>query len=181
MSTVYCSPKEQCILSGILPLPSCYLKSIAAAKSLLCKVARAPVLQTSKKKLVYIAKACAVLFVNPPSQGTPLRWPGPKSCFQRAPQGGAESDFAHQLCCDVAGHYARCGITRTNTVPVGHKRNELLRTSDSLRLERTATSVKSGYRHESTGTILRFGCDRKRSQVRAEVARLFAGPRSAPL
>jgi hypothetical protein len=59
-------------------------------KILLCKVARAPVLQTSKKEPVYVAKACAVCIVS----GTSLRWPGPESCFQPAPQGGAESDFA---------------------------------------------------------------------------------------
>jgi hypothetical protein len=30
--------------------------------------------------------------------GTSLGWPGPKSCFQRAPRGGVESDFAHRVC-----------------------------------------------------------------------------------
>jgi hypothetical protein len=95
MFAVYCLPKRQCILSNILPPPSYYLNMIAAAKNLLYKVARIPVLQTFKKMPVYVAIVGAVLLVNWSCQGTSLRWPGPKSCFQRAPQGGAESDFAH--------------------------------------------------------------------------------------
>jgi hypothetical protein len=72
-----------------------YLNAIVAAKNLLCKAARDPVSQTSKKELVYVAKACAVLSVNWSCQGTSLHWPGPKFCFQQAPPEGAESDFAH--------------------------------------------------------------------------------------
>jgi hypothetical protein len=87
--------KGQCILSSFLPPPSHCLNTIAAAKNLLCKVARASILQTSKKKPVYIAKAGAVLLVNWSCQGISLCWPGPKSYFQRAPRGGAESDFAY--------------------------------------------------------------------------------------
>jgi hypothetical protein len=45
---VSCPPEGQCILSSILPPPSRYLNAIAAAKIILCKVARAPVSQTSK-------------------------------------------------------------------------------------------------------------------------------------
>jgi hypothetical protein len=65
-------------------------------KKILCKLAKAPILQSSKKELVYIAIACAVSSVNWSCQGMSLRWPGPKSCFQRASRGGAESDFAHR-------------------------------------------------------------------------------------
>jgi hypothetical protein len=62
---VGCPPEGQCILSSILPPPSRYPnKRDCSGKKLLCKVARAPVLQTSKKELVYIAKACAVLPVG---------------------------------------------------------------------------------------------------------------------
>jgi hypothetical protein len=41
--SVYCPPKGLCILSGILPLPSCYPNTIARAKNVFYKVARAPV------------------------------------------------------------------------------------------------------------------------------------------
>jgi hypothetical protein len=86
---VVCLPEEQCILSSILPPPS----RCPGAKILLCKVARASVLQTSKKETVYVTKACTVCTVL----GTSLRWPEPEFCFQSAPQGGAESDFASHL------------------------------------------------------------------------------------
>jgi hypothetical protein len=52
---VGCPPEGQCILSSILPPPSCHPnKRDCSGKKPLCKVARAPVLQTSKKELMYI-------------------------------------------------------------------------------------------------------------------------------
>jgi hypothetical protein len=71
-------------LSQVVSPPSSYPNAIAAAKNLVCKVARALVSQTSKKEPVYVAKACAVLSVDRSCQGTSLRWLGPKSCFQQA-------------------------------------------------------------------------------------------------
>jgi hypothetical protein len=92
---VSCPPEGQCILSSILPPLSRYPNTIAAAKNLLCRVARAPVSQTSKRGRCTLP-ACAVLSVDRLHRGTSLRWPGPESCFQQAPRGGAESDFARR-------------------------------------------------------------------------------------
>jgi hypothetical protein len=95
MSAVYCPPKGQCILSGILPPPSCYLNTNCGGKKSPLQGGKGLSFADLKKEPVYIAKACTVLSVYQSCQGVSLRWPGLKSCFQQAPRGGAESDFAN--------------------------------------------------------------------------------------
>jgi hypothetical protein len=72
------------------------------ANILLCKVARAPVLQTSEKEPVQVAEACAVSCRVRLCVGQDQICP-----VQRAPRGGAESDFAHHFCLQNWGRIVR--------------------------------------------------------------------------
>jgi hypothetical protein len=58
-------PKGQCILSSILPPPSCYpSKRDRGGKISPLQNGKGPSLTTSKKEQVYVAKACTVVLVG---------------------------------------------------------------------------------------------------------------------